>query len=190
MSDKPILNILITSTRPTRKGPSVAKWAHQVALTHGKFDARLVDLASFELPVFDEPDHPSMQKYVHEYTKSWSRSVNEADAFVFVQPEYNHFPPSSLINAMEYLYREWSYKPVAFVSYAAGPSGGMRSVEATKVFCTTFKMMPMVEGVAIPGFEKHLDKDGVFIADETLDGAAVKMLDETLRWADALKVLR
>ena len=189
MSDKPILHIVIASTRPGRKGPSVAKWVHQVALTHGKFEARLVDLADFELPVFDEPNHPAKQDYVHEHTKRWSRSVTKADAFVFVQPEYNHFPPSSLINAMEFLYREWTYKPVAFVSYA-GQSGGMRSVEATKLYCVQFKMVPLMEAVAIPGFEKKLDKDGVFIADETLDAMAVKMLDEILRWADALKVLR
>jgi NAD(P)H-dependent FMN reductase len=185
----PKLHVLTVSTRPTRKGPAVAAWATQFARSHGKFEVEPVDLASFGLPVFDEPEHPSKQAYVNEHTKAWSRSVAAADAFVFVIPEYDHHMPSSLVNAMQYLYKEWTYKPVAFVSYA-GVSGGMRSVETARLFCTGFKMVPLVEGVILTGFDKKIDKDGVFLSDEIADKSATAMLDELLRWTDAMKVLR
>ena len=64
--------------------------------------------------------------------RRWSASVEAADAFVFVTPEYNYGPPPSLLNALNYLYQEWNYKPVAFVSYG-GMSGGLRAVQMEKL---------------------------------------------------------
>ncbi len=183
------LNVIICSTRPTRKGPAVAGWFNQFALSHGKFETELVDLASFNLPVFDEPDYPAKRQYQNDHTKAWSASVSAADAYVFVTPEYNHYIPPSLLNAMDYLYHEWTYKPCAFVSYA-GQSGGTRSVEAAKLLTTTFRMVPIVEGVAIPFFDRKIDEQGVFLADETLDKSAKSLLDELSKWAETLKTMR
>ncbi|HTN32533.1 MAG TPA: NAD(P)H-dependent oxidoreductase, partial [Marinobacter sp.] len=47
----PKLHVIICSTRPGRVGPSVARWFHEFAASHGGFDAKLVDLAEFNLPV-------------------------------------------------------------------------------------------------------------------------------------------
>ncbi|MGH8685396.1 MAG: NADPH-dependent FMN reductase [Nitrosospira sp.] len=57
------LHIIICSTRPGGVGPSTARWFHEFAVRHGKFEAVLVDLADFNLPVFDEPEHPALQHY-------------------------------------------------------------------------------------------------------------------------------
>src|SRR5690606_2827816 len=86
------LQTLIASTRPGRIGPHIAEWFHGVAVAHGGFDASLVDLASFALPVYDEPRHPRLRQYEHEHTRAWARSVEAADAYVFVTPEYNYGP--------------------------------------------------------------------------------------------------
>jgi NAD(P)H-dependent FMN reductase len=152
----PLLQIFTVSTRPSRKGPAVAAWFEQRAREHGVFDVEAVDLAAVNLPMFDEPEHPRLQKYQHEHTKRWSASVARADAFVFVMPEYNFSTPPSLINALDYLVAEWAYKPVGFVSYG-GVSGGLRSVQMTKLLVTALKMMPMVEAVSIPFFSKFID---------------------------------
>ena len=72
----------------------------------------------------------------------------------FVVPEYNFGPPPSLLNAFTFLVREWGYKPCAFVSYG-GLSGGTRAVQVTKLMVTGLRMMPMVEGVAIPMVFPH-----------------------------------
>lgn len=185
----PRLHTLICSTRPSRVGPSVAQWAHQAAVAHGKFDAHLVDLAEFGLPVFDEPEHPRLQKYQHEHTKRWAASVNQADAFVFVLPEYNFGPPPSLLNAMNYLVREWQYKAVGFVSYGGG-SGGVRAVQVTKQLLTTFKTVPIQESVMVPMFTQHIGADRVFTPNELHTTSAKAMFDELLRWTDAIAGLR
>jgi NAD(P)H-dependent FMN reductase len=92
------------------------------------------------------------------------------------------------VNALDYLFHEWQYKPVGFVSYG-GVSGGTRSVQMTKSIVSALKMVPLYEGVTIPFFSKSIE--GVtFKGGETQDKAAATMLDELVRWTDALKTLR
>jgi NAD(P)H-dependent FMN reductase len=158
------LHTVICSTRPARIGPVV------------------------DLPVFDEPEHPRMQRYVHEHTKRWAASVSAADAFVFVTPEYNFGPPPALLNALNYLYLEWNYKPAGFVSYG-GASGGMRAVQAEKLTLTTLKVVPLTEAVAIP-MAWNAVAEGKLSLPEGQAKAATAMLDELARWAEALKPLR
>jgi NAD(P)H-dependent FMN reductase len=185
----PRLQIIIASTRPGRAGPTVAQWFYGYAVQHGGFEVELVDLADVNLPLLDEAAHPRLKQYEHEHTKAWSMKVEFADAFVFVTPEYNYGSPPALVNALDYLYSEWNYKPSGFVSYG-GISGGLRSVQMTKGIVTTLKMMPMVEGVAIPFFTKHIDEAGVFVATEAHEKSAAQMLEELLRWTNAMATLR
>lgn len=185
----PLLQILTVSTRPGRKGPLVAAWFEQVARAHSAFDIDPVDLAAINLPLLDEPEHPRLQKYQHEHTKAWSARVDAADAFVFVTPEYNHGSPPSLLNALDYLFKEWAYKPVGLVSYG-GLSGGLRSVQMTKPILSGLRMVPMVEAVTLPMFSTSIDETGVFNPGDRPANAAVAMLDELRRWSDALVSLR
>jgi len=184
----PVLHVLVCSTRPGRVGSAVGRWAHTLARDHAGFDSRLIELADFALPVFDEPEHPRAGNYRHEHTRRWSESVQRADAFVFVMPEYNYAPPAAWLNAMTYLVREWQYKPAAFVSYGAA-SGGARAVQIAKQVMTTFKMVPMLEGVVVPWVGQKL-KDGELQLPEDSLQAGRDMLDELLRWTGALATLR
>lgn len=183
------LQTIICSTRPGRIGPTVAQWFNKYASEHSDFECSLVDLADFNLPVYDEPMHPSTQQYEKEHTHAWSASVADADAYVFVIPEYNYFTPPSLVNALNYVYKEWNYKPCGFVSYG-GVSGGLRSAQITKQLVTTLKMMPMVEGVMIQMPWSRLSSATGFQSDEHLDNSATAMLQEIHKWADALKTMR
>lgn len=186
------LMVLTASTRPGRVGPAVAAWFADAARRHGAFEVVPTDLADFNLPVFDEPNHPTQRKYEHEHTRRWSASVEAADAYAFVVPEYNFGPTPALVNALNYLYHEWCYKPAGFVSYG-GISGGMRGVQVTKGLCTTLKMMPMYEAVVIPNVNTLLKDDGgrkVFSANELHEKSAAALLTELHKWATALRTIR
>ena len=182
------LQTIIVSTRPERKGPPIGRWFHEYAAANSAFDAELLDLADFNLPVFDEPEHPRLRKYVHEHTKRWSATIERGDAFVFVTPEYNYGPPPSFINAVSYLSGEWAYKPAAFVSYG-GVSGGLRAQQMEKQTLTTVKIMPIPESVSIQFFAQRI-KDGVFEPSDLMVDGAKAMLSELHRWAAALKTMR
>ena len=185
------LQTVICSTRPGRIGPTVAKWFHDYAADqHGRFDCTLIDLADYNLPVYDEPNHPVLQKYTKDHTKRWAATVVAADAYVFVTPEFNYGPPPSFVNALNYVYKEWNYKPCGFVSYG-GVSGGLRAVQLEKQLVTTLKMMPMMEGVPIPMVTSLMTGPGSsFAANELILKSARTMLDELHLWAEALKPLR
>jgi NAD(P)H-dependent FMN reductase len=183
------LHIVVVSTRPQRTGVPVAEWVLAEGRKHAKFDVELVDLKQVNLPLLDEPRHPRMRKYEHAHTRAWSASVASADAFVFVMPEYNYGAPAPLVNALDYLFDEWQYKPAGFVSYG-GVSGGTRAVQMAKLIMTALKIVPIPEAVTIPFVHQNLDDAGHFKGGSNFEQAAVTMLDELYRWSEALRVLR
>ncbi|MER8947800.1 MULTISPECIES: NADPH-dependent FMN reductase [unclassified Mesorhizobium] len=183
------LNVIIGSTRPGRAGPVFANWLESFAREHGKFEPVLTDIAAFNLPVLDEPHHPRLAKYENSHTKAWSKAIDAADAFVFVAPEYNYFAAPAIVNAVDYLLREWRYKPAAILSYG-GVSGGLRAAQAIKPLLTSVGVMPIPEGVALPMYQKLLDETGAFFPSEQVLGGARTMLDELFRWSEALKPMR
>jgi NAD(P)H-dependent FMN reductase len=184
----PKLTIVIASVREGRAGDAIARWFIERAREHGKFEVQVADLRELNLPLMNEPHHPRLKKYVHESTKRWSAIIDASDAFVFVSAEYNYSTPPALVNALDTVYHEWTYKPVGFVTYG-GISGGLRAMQMTRTMVTAFKMMPMVEAVNIPFFAQSV-QDGEFKANETQEKAVPAMLDELLRWSEALKTLR
>ena len=183
------LHIITCSTRPGRVGPYVAQWFCEAAAQHGKFEVVPVDLAEFNLPVYNEPEHPVRQQYQHAHTKDWAASVHAADAYVFVTPEYNFGPPPSLLNALNYVYKEWNYKPAGIVSYG-GVSGGLRAAQILKQTLTTLKIMPIVEAVTIQNVFTLIDENKHFTPIDSHLRAATTLLDELYKWAQALKTLR
>lgn len=185
----PNLSVIAVSTRPGREGFPLSKWMFERAKAHGKFDVQLVDLKEENLPLFDEPRHPRLRQYEHEHTKRWSAKIDAADAFIFVTPEYNHGPPPTLLNAIDYLSQEWAHKAVGFVSYG-GPAGGIRTVQMVKPMLSALKMVVLLELVMAPMFSKSIDDKGVFNANEMQEAGAKAMLDELLRWTAPLKTLR
>jgi NAD(P)H-dependent FMN reductase len=185
----PKLMVVTVSTRPQRVGVPVASWFAERAKEHGKFELDLVDLKELNLPLLDEPKHPRFRQYEHDHTRAWSSRVAEADAFVFVTPEYNHGAPAPLVNALDYLFHEWAYKPAAFVSYG-GPAGGVRSVAMAKQILTTLKVVPIPESVVLPLVTQSLDDQGRLKATPGNERAAIDLLDELLRWSHALQMLR
>jgi len=184
----PRLHVIITSTRPGRVGPRVAEWFAERAENHGGFAVEVVDLADVNLPFLDEPHHPSERRYVHQHTRDWSATVDAADAFVFVMPEYNQGFNAPLKNALDYLYHEWQYKPVGFVSYGM-TSAGLRAVQMIKPVMTTLKMMPVTEAVSVP-LRQRLDSDGRLRPDRVMEASATVLLDELQQLTPVLATLR
>lgn len=182
------LKIIIASTRPGRKGIFVANWFIEIAKKDPSFNVEVLDLEKINLPFLDEPNHPKFQKYTKDHTKEWSKTIDAADAFVFIIPEYNFSMPPTLLNAIDFLYKEWNYKPVGLVSYG-GLSGGTRAAQMCKEVITTVKMMPLTVAVNIPFFEKHIE-DNKFIGYDTVDQSAQILLQELLKWTEALKPMR
>jgi NAD(P)H-dependent FMN reductase len=179
---RPVLAVVIGTTRPGRVGPKFAAWFRSRAIDHCGFDVELIDLATLKLPFLDEPGYPRLHQYVHEHTINWSRIVERCDAFVFVTPEYNFGYSAALKNAIDYLSQEWADKPVGFLSYG-GVAAGTRAVQQLKQVVTALKMVPVAESVNIPFFSQFIDDSGTVRPNDAMTRAADAMLDELARVA-------
>jgi len=183
------LKIITSTTREGRKGIAIANWITAFAKEDNRFNVTLLDLAEINLPFMDEPNHPRLQQYKHEHTKRWSEMISTADAFIIVLSEYNYGFPAPIKNALDFLFQEWKYKPVAFVSYG-GISGGLRATQMLKQVVTTLSMMPLTEQVNVPFFAKLINEQGEFVPTNEIIQSANGMLSALSRWTDAMKQMR
>jgi NAD(P)H-dependent FMN reductase len=157
---RPLVQVIIASTRPGRVGEPTGRWVAERMEKHGAFDVEIVDLAEVDLPMFAEPKHPRFGEYTLQTTKDFSDLIDRADGFVLVFPEYNHSYNAALKNALDHLNREWAGKPVALVSYG-GVAAGSRAAVALEPVLITLQMR-IVGTVPIPFIAQfvHDDEDG------------------------------
>lgn len=187
MTDKPLLQIIVGSTRPGRVGIAVATWFHELAAAHGGFEVELVDLLEVNLPLFDEPVHPIKREYVHEHTLNWSHIIDRADAYVFVIPEYNHSMNAATKNAIDYLHWEWRYKAYGIVCYG-GASMGLRAAQVLKPIMAALKVT-LCGDVSVPMLTLPVT-EGVFTGNEILANSSKILLDDIAKVAPVMKTLR
>jgi NAD(P)H-dependent FMN reductase len=184
------IKVIVGSVRPNRFGPKAAQWIMDLSAKHPEATFELVDLAEIKLPFLDEPQPPAAEEtYVQEHTQAWAKVIGEADGFIFITPEYNHGVAPSLKNAIDFLGKEWYYKPVAFVSYGAD-AGGARSVEHLRGTAGWLRMYDLHDTVLLPKYWTQLGEDGAFTPTEEQTASADRMLGNIAFWADELKASR
>ena len=175
---RPLLQVLVASTRPGRVGAPVGRWITQRAGEHAAFDVEIVDLAEIDLPMFAEPKHPSLGEYELEHTREFSAVISRADGFVIVFPEYNHSYNAALKNALDHLNREWRGKPVGLVSYG-GVAAGARAAVALEPVLLALGMRP-VAFAPIPFVAQFIEGEGDarrFVPNAEVDKGISALLD-------------
>lgn len=190
MSTKTRVLVLTCSTRPGALGPAVGQWLLDAITPRAAelgVELMPVALSELNLPFLDEEESPSSGIYQHEHTRHWSALVEAADGFIAITPEYNYGMPATLKNALDYLGREWAWKPIGFVSYGY-TSAGTRAVQHAKQVVITLRMVPLGATVAIRLGDAV--QDGRLRPDPTRDAAGVVLLDELTRVAHALRPMR
>jgi NAD(P)H-dependent FMN reductase len=181
------IGIVVGSTRPGRKAVAVAEWVHGIAKQRAGVEFELVDIATFELPLLDEPIPPSMGKYSKPHTKAWAVKIASLDAFVFVTPEYNHGPSAALKNAIDFIYAEWNNKAAGFVGY--GSLGGARAVEQLRLILAEVQIATVRAQVAL-SLHTDFENFAVFKPAPSHEKVLGTMLDQVIAWSGALKTLR
>jgi len=187
---KPKIGIVMGSTRPSRFGEKPAAWIHGIARKRTDLDFELIDLRDYKLPLFNEPISPAWGPIKNEEAQRWAAKLAEMDGFILVTPEYNHGTSAVLKNALDYAYKEFIRKPVAFVGY--GSVGAARAVEQLRLVTAELQMVSVRNAVHIGGG----DFLGLFQQGKSFDDyphlaqSAGPMLDELAWWARVLKTAR
>ncbi len=181
------VGIVIGSVRPGRVGEAVAEWVLANAKGRGDASFEIVDIKSYDLPLLDEPVPASAGKYSKPHTKAWAEKVASFDAFVFVTPEYNHGPPASLKNALDFVYAEWNNKAAGFVSY--GSSYGARAVEQLRLVMGELQVAD-VRAQVLLSLSDDFENYSVFRPAARHAEKLSAMLDQLVAWGEAMKVVR
>jgi NAD(P)H-dependent FMN reductase len=154
--------------------------------SRGDFEVELIDLLDVSLPIYDELNHPTKREYVHEHTLNWSHTIDRADAYVFVIPEYNH-PMNAATKTLLTTCNEWRYRPYGIVCYG-GASTGLGAAQALKPIMAALKVT-LCGDVSVPLISLPV-KEGVFEGNDILINSSKTVLDEIAKLAPLLKTLR
>jgi NAD(P)H-dependent FMN reductase len=183
--------VIIGSVRPTRQGDKPARWIANLAKRTGDFDVELVDLKDYPLPLFDAPASDLWAPTPNAIAAKWQAKLNEFDGYIVVTPEYNRSVPGALKNAIDWAYKPFVKKAVAYVSY--GSVGGARAVEHLRNIMVELQAASVRHGVHIGG----ADFMDVLFGRKTWDDILpiyvpfTKELFDNLRWwAAATKAAR
>ena len=179
--------VIVGSTRPGRKAEAVARWVHAIAKRRSDAEFEIVDIATYDLPLLDEPVPPSLGQYSKPHTLAWAAKVASFDAFIFVTPEYNHGIPGALKNAIDFLYAEWNNKAAGFVGY--GSAGGVRAIEHLRGVMGELQVADVRSDIRLSLFT-DFENFTTFTPGPQHEPAVNTMLDQLIAWSGALKSLR
>ena len=188
---KPKIAVILGSVRPTRNGGHIANWVLEQAKAYGAFDVELVDLKDYPLPLFDAPASDFWMPTPNETAAKWQAKLNEFDGYIIVTAEYNRSVPGALKNAIDWAYKPFIKKAVAYVGY--GSVGGARAVEHLRTIMTELQAVSVRHGVHIGGSEFASAFMGQRSWDEVLPTFAPftkELFDNLLWWTNATKVAR
>ena len=134
------IGVIAGSIRKGRTAEKVASWVMEHLSSRDGAEYVLVDLADFDLPMYDGAGMPMLmnKQYDNPEVTRWSQAVDECDGFIFITPEYNHSVPAALKNAVDTLGPEWVDKTIAFVGY--GGVGAIRAIEHWRQIAANFYM--------------------------------------------------
>ncbi|MBJ2155930.1 NADPH-dependent FMN reductase [Variovorax sp. IB41] len=187
---KPLIGIVLGSTREGRFGEKPAQWIHDIAKQRTDLAFELVDLRDHPLPFFNEAGAPAWGPVKNEAAQHWQAKLATFDGLVIVTPEYNHGPSAVLKNAIDWAYKEFVRKPIGFVGY--GGVGAARAVEQLRLVAVEMQMAPVRNAVHI-GMVEFM---GIWQQGKSFDDfphlaqAATGMLDDLAWWTRALKTAR
>ena len=144
------IHVIIGSTRQNRFSDKPAHYILDELNKEIGVQAELIDLRDWPLPFYNESGAPLMLKgnYTNELAKKWAAKVGEADGYIMVTPEYNHGYTAVLKNAIDWVYAEWTKKPIGFVGY--GNAGGARAIEQLRQVVVELQMYPIKNAIHIP----------------------------------------
>lgn len=168
--------VVTGSVRPGNVGKKVTAFVQKILAAKNGVEVSVADLGELNLPFYDAPLPPSADEFAHQHDSvtAWSELVQQADAVVFVAPEYNHSLSALQKNAIDWLYKEWNDKPVTFVGY--GWYGGAHALTQFEEIGTVVKWQLGARTAELK-FTKDIDVSGESLG-ASGEAALTAVLDE------------
>lgn len=166
MSSKKIL-FLSGSTRKESFNCKLANVAYKFAKTQN-VDAEYIDLADFEMPLFNEDDEA--KDGIPETALRLKQKFIDADGYYISAPEYNGSITPLLKNTLDWLSRAseeneaplsaYSNKAAAICSASPGGFGGMRALVPLRLLLSNLGVNMVGKQLAISAAHDAFDEAG------------------------------
>lgn len=134
------IGVVLGSSRGQRRlGERVIRWVLTTAKEVPEADFTLFDLASYQVPFFDEAFAPwdNPDRHPSPNVARWLEDMASADSYLFVVPEYNLAVPAVVKNALDLLAHEAEAKPASILSYSDTSYGGVVAPGTSSVLSST-----------------------------------------------------
>lgn len=147
-------------------------------------------LETFELndiPLFNQDEDQNPPAKVIEL----KRKIREADAILFVTPEYNYSVPGVLKNAIDWASRPygdsaWNGKPAAIMGASVGALGTARAQYHLRQILVFLNMFPINQPeVMIGSAHTRFDQEGN-LTDETTQEFIRQLLQNLVTWTQRI----
>ena len=154
------LLVVTSSVRESRIADNILKLAQAELAQFPDFEVTVADLKELTMPFFNAPVSPSNEafKATDANVIEWTRLVGESDAILFLVAEYNYSFTAVLKNAVDWVFKEWNDKPVAFIGY--GWVGGARAIAQFRGVMGSTIGAKAIESEANLRFMKEIDLEG------------------------------
>lgn len=169
------LTIVSASTRIGRQSHRVALGLANYFRNHPNLQITIADLAEYQLPLFEEVihRHPEPPAAIVELGKI----LQQADAFLFVTPEYNGSYTPALKNMVDtYNKTEFARKAIGIVTVTSGGLGGMRAAMQMQQLIPALFAYTAPHMLLVPQLAHKFDEEG-----NLLDENFLKSLDNFSR---------
>ncbi len=144
-------------------------------------EVKVADLKELNLPFYDSPWSSTSPDFVptHESVITWTKLVDEAAGVVLVTPEYNHTLTPVQINAIDWIGKEWTHKPVSLIGY--GWQSGAHQAHAAAREALAAVLHANVNDTQTNLFlGKDLNPDGTVADDDSVKGKIKATIEELL----------
>jgi len=175
-------NILVVtgSVRPNSVNQKVVPLVASALEAEGA-NYTIADLKELDLPFFDDPNSPTSPDFApaDERVQKWTKLVVEADGVLLVTPEYNHNLSPVQLNAIDWIGKEWTAKPVALVGYGWTSGAGQAHAAAREALAVNLKA-EVLDTQTNLFFMKDINPDGSVVDEASVTNKIKATVKELL----------
>jgi NAD(P)H-dependent FMN reductase len=152
--------IISGSIREGRLSPRVCTYLSSALGQHGRVE--VLDLAEAQFPLFNNTI--DKQTEPHPLLTEWWSKLKSADAFLFLNPEYNGSYTAAFKNLIDAIPPStFKRKPIGIVSTTTGPLGGMRGAQQTVLLSAGLMAYTVPQLLLVPKMHEKIDASGNLI---------------------------
>jgi NAD(P)H-dependent FMN reductase len=155
--EKLFIPVILGTVRQGRMSEPVAKFILQQVQQQAEIESELVDIRTLPLPMDDAGPQAQIPAI--------AATMERADGYIIVAPEYNHTYPGLLKHFLDLSYQEYPHKSVGICSVSAGPFGGVRAVEALLPTLKALGLSTIVPDLNFGNINDLVNESGVLNAE-------------------------